>query len=73
MQDDPSSVIPGFFNSVADLCCQSKNDWYRIYLIRKICNLHGVEHVQKLVPQEEFSWLFPEKILELVCFSCFTS
>ncbi|KAF4115229.1 hypothetical protein G5714_002718 [Onychostoma macrolepis] len=64
-QDDPSSVIPGFLNSVTDLCSQSSNDWYRVYLIRKICSLHGVEYVQKLLPQKEFRWLFPEEVLSL--------
>ncbi|XP_016116503.1 E3 ubiquitin-protein ligase rnf213-alpha-like, partial [Sinocyclocheilus grahami] len=64
-QDDLSSVTSAFLNSVDDLCCQSSNDWYRVYLIRKICSLHGIEYVQKLLPQEGFKWLFPQKILEL--------
>ncbi|XP_059403390.1 E3 ubiquitin-protein ligase rnf213-alpha-like [Carassius carassius] len=64
-QDDPSSVTSAFLNSVADLCCQSRNDWYRVYLIRKICSFHGIEYVQQLLPQEEFKWMFPQKILEL--------
>ncbi|XP_026120794.1 E3 ubiquitin-protein ligase rnf213-alpha-like [Carassius auratus] len=64
-QDDPSSVTSAFLNSVDDLCCQSSNDWYRVYLIRKICSLHGVEYVQKLLPQEEFKWLFPQEILDM--------
>ncbi|XP_042587954.1 E3 ubiquitin-protein ligase rnf213-alpha-like isoform X2 [Cyprinus carpio] len=64
-QDDPSSVTSAFLNSVVDLCCQSRNDWYRVYLIRKICTLHGIEYVQKLLPQEGFRWLFPQEILEL--------
>uniref|UniRef100_A0A8C1YEU9 RING-type E3 ubiquitin transferase n=1 Tax=Cyprinus carpio TaxID=7962 RepID=A0A8C1YEU9_CYPCA len=42
-----------------------RNDWYRVYLIRKICSLHGIEYVQKLLPQEGFRWLFPQEILEL--------
>ncbi|ROL47362.1 E3 ubiquitin-protein ligase rnf213-alpha [Anabarilius grahami] len=66
-QDDHSSVIPEFLNRVVDLCCQSRNDWYRVYLIRKICSLHGIEYVQKLLPQKEFRWLFPQEILESDC------
>ncbi|XDV14216.1 hypothetical protein PO909_002393 [Leuciscus waleckii] len=53
-----------FLKSVVNLCCRSRNDWYRVYLIRKICSLHGVEYVQKLLPQESFRWLFPQEILE---------
>ncbi|XP_077086723.1 E3 ubiquitin-protein ligase rnf213-alpha [Siphateles boraxobius] len=53
-----------FLKSVVDLCCRSRNDWYRVYLIRKICSLHGVEYVQKLLPQDRFRWLFPQEILE---------
>lgn len=69
VRDDPLALSPEFFNSVVDLCCRSGNDWYRVYLIRKICSLHGVEYVQKLLPQEEFRWLFPREILQSVGFS----
>ncbi|XP_026134867.1 E3 ubiquitin-protein ligase rnf213-alpha-like isoform X3 [Carassius auratus] len=62
--DDASAAGTVFLRSVVDLCCRSRNDWYRVYLIRKICSLHGVEHVQKLLPQEGFRWLFPQEILE---------
>ncbi|KAF4115423.1 E3 ubiquitin-protein ligase rnf213-alpha isoform X2 [Onychostoma macrolepis] len=62
--DDPSAFIPPFLDSVVSLCCQIRNDWYRVYLIRKICSLHGVEYVQKLLTQEGFKWLFPQEILE---------
>ncbi|XP_016115585.1 E3 ubiquitin-protein ligase rnf213-alpha-like, partial [Sinocyclocheilus grahami] len=64
-QDDPPSITSVFLNSVNDLCCQSSNDWYRVYLIRKICSLHGVEYVQKLLSQKEFRWLFPQEILNM--------
>ncbi|KAI9999585.1 hypothetical protein NQD34_018379 [Periophthalmus magnuspinnatus] len=53
-----------FLKSVKHLCTQSKNDWYRIYLIRKIGTQHGVEHVQSLLKVHQMSWLFPEEILQ---------
>ncbi|XP_061079146.1 E3 ubiquitin-protein ligase rnf213-alpha [Conger conger] len=56
--------ILAFLGSVANLCVQSKNDWYRIYLIRKVCSLQGVEFVQKLQTMAKFKWLFPEEILQ---------
>ncbi|XP_056587886.1 E3 ubiquitin-protein ligase rnf213-alpha-like [Triplophysa dalaica] len=61
---DDLASSPEFYKSVVDLCCRSGNDWFRVYLIRKICSLHGVEYVQKLLPQKEFRWLFPQEILE---------
>ncbi|RXN29563.1 E3 ubiquitin-protein ligase RNF213-alpha-like protein [Labeo rohita] len=64
VHDAHSAFIRPFLDSVIDLCSQSRNDWYRVYLIRKICSLHGVEYVQKLLPQEGFKWLFPQEILE---------
>ncbi|XP_016375895.1 E3 ubiquitin-protein ligase rnf213-alpha-like, partial [Sinocyclocheilus rhinocerous] len=44
---------------------RSSNDWYRVYLIRKICSLHGVDYVQKLLSQKEFKWLFPQEVLNM--------
>ncbi|XP_054875809.1 E3 ubiquitin-protein ligase rnf213-alpha-like [Poeciliopsis prolifica] len=51
-----------FQNMVKRLCEDSGNDWYRVYLIRKISELQGVEQVQSLAKETEFSWLFPEEI-----------
>ncbi|KAM4716889.1 E3 ubiquitin-protein ligase rnf213-alpha-like [Anableps anableps] len=51
-----------FLDSVVNLCRRSGNDWYRVYLIRKICSQHGVEFVQKLLRQRQMSWLFPEEV-----------
>ncbi|KAI4872372.1 hypothetical protein NFI96_033639 [Prochilodus magdalenae] len=51
-----------FLATVTELCKNSTNDWYRVYLIRRICSLQGVEVVQNM--KEEFSWLFPQEILQ---------
>ncbi|XP_071342169.1 E3 ubiquitin-protein ligase rnf213-alpha-like isoform X2 [Trachinotus anak] len=51
-----------FLNMVIKLCEDSGNDWYRVYLIRKLSQRHGVEHIQMLVKQQNFSWLFPTEI-----------
>lgn len=55
-----------FMTSVRDLCRRSGNDWYRIYLVRKICRQYGVEFVQKLLRVDEVRWLFPDKVLHQV-------
>ncbi|XP_013865501.1 E3 ubiquitin-protein ligase RNF213 [Austrofundulus limnaeus] len=51
-----------FLDCVVNLCRKSGNDWYRVYLIRKICSQHGVEYVMKLLKRDQIRWLFPEEI-----------
>ncbi|XP_059197009.1 E3 ubiquitin-protein ligase rnf213-alpha-like [Centropristis striata] len=51
-----------FLNKVMKFCEDSGNDWYRVYLIRKLSEWQGVESVQTLVKQTNFSWLFPAEI-----------
>lgn len=60
-----------FLTSVVNLCIRSGNNWYRVYLIRKICSQHGVEFVLKLLSAEATRWLFPEEVLQKV--NLFTS
>ncbi|KAK7939807.1 hypothetical protein WMY93_003133 [Mugilogobius chulae] len=57
-------AVGAFLESVKAFCTLSKNNWYRVYLIRKIGNQHGVEHVQNLLKVQQMSWLFPEEILQ---------
>ncbi|XP_061567178.1 E3 ubiquitin-protein ligase rnf213-alpha [Cololabis saira] len=53
-----------FLETVVNLCRRSGNDWYRVYLIRKICSQHGVEFVLKLLKQDQMRWLFPEELVQ---------
>ncbi|KAM3598560.1 uncharacterized protein V6R79_019582 [Siganus canaliculatus] len=53
-----------FLTSVANLCRRSGNNWYRVYLIRKICSQHGVDFVLKLLSADAVQWLFPEEICQ---------
>uniref|UniRef100_A0A8B9GXZ7 RING-type E3 ubiquitin transferase n=1 Tax=Astyanax mexicanus TaxID=7994 RepID=A0A8B9GXZ7_ASTMX len=55
-----------FLDTVMELCEKSQNDWYRVYLIRKLCSLQGVEVVQNMRKDAKFQWLFPEEILQQV-------
>lgn len=61
--------MAAFLTSVIRLCEHSGNDWYRVYLIRKICSLKGVDHVQNLLCEDQFMWLFPQVVLQMVGFS----
>ncbi|XP_028310203.1 E3 ubiquitin-protein ligase rnf213-alpha [Gouania willdenowi] len=58
------SGISTFLTSVKNLCSHSGNDWYRVYLIRKICCQQGVEVVLKLAKEKEIHWLFPKEVLQ---------
>ncbi|XP_026862579.2 E3 ubiquitin-protein ligase rnf213-alpha [Electrophorus electricus] len=53
-----------FLRSVVDLC-ESGNDWYRVYLIRKVCSISGVEYVQKHLYEQQYAWMFPQEILQM--------
>ncbi|XP_058845819.1 E3 ubiquitin-protein ligase rnf213-alpha-like isoform X2 [Acipenser ruthenus] len=62
--------IPGgqqkseFLKSIKQLCEGSGNDWYRIYLARKICHQQGMEFVQQLLNNMHFRWMFPDEIVQ---------
>ncbi|KAL3987051.1 centrosome and spindle pole-associated protein 1 [Sarotherodon galilaeus] len=51
-----------FLTSVIDLCRRSGNDWYRVYLIRKMCSQFGVEFVKKLLKSDQMTWIFPKEV-----------
>ncbi|XP_069558951.1 E3 ubiquitin-protein ligase rnf213-alpha [Brachyistius frenatus] len=63
-QEGGQSGTAAFHTSVVNLCKRSGNDWYRVYLIRKICSQHGVEFVLKLLRVDQMSWLFPDEVLQ---------
>ncbi|XP_068575114.1 E3 ubiquitin-protein ligase rnf213-alpha isoform X2 [Cebidichthys violaceus] len=63
-QETGQSGTTAFLTSAVNLCRRSGNDWYRVYLIRKICSQHGVEFVLKLLKVDEMRWLFPEEVLQ---------
>ncbi|XP_019201510.1 E3 ubiquitin-protein ligase rnf213-alpha isoform X1 [Oreochromis niloticus] len=62
----PGNNVPDraedFLNMVIKLCEDSGNDWYRVYLIRKLSESQGVEYVQTMMKNPEFFWIFPEEI-----------
>ncbi|XP_041751484.2 E3 ubiquitin-protein ligase rnf213-alpha-like [Coregonus clupeaformis] len=61
--ENPQDVVKEFLWAVMILCEESKNDWYRVYLIRNISSQQGVECVQRMLKDtEKYRWLFPEEI-----------
>ncbi|XP_061604346.1 E3 ubiquitin-protein ligase rnf213-alpha isoform X4 [Phyllopteryx taeniolatus] len=53
-----------FLESVANLCNRSGNNWYRVYLVRKIISQRGVEFAFELLKMDDKHWLFPEEVLK---------
>ncbi|KAG8579470.1 hypothetical protein GDO81_010907 [Engystomops pustulosus] len=53
-----------YLHSVKTLCSMSGNDWYRIFLIRTLANLDGVDAVRGLFKDPKYAWLFPHGILQ---------
>ncbi|XP_072560845.1 E3 ubiquitin-protein ligase rnf213-alpha isoform X2 [Paramormyrops kingsleyae] len=64
VNEEARAATPALLSSVVDLCNRSRNDWYRVYLIRKLCSQRGAEFVQKLLKVPDFRWLFPDEILK---------
>ncbi|KAG7242861.1 hypothetical protein INR49_018116 [Caranx melampygus] len=58
------SGTTAFLTSVVNLCKRSGNNWYRVYLIRKICSQDGVDFVLKLLKKDQMRWLFPDEALQ---------
>lgn len=55
-----------FLDSVEALCRKSGNEWYRVYLIRKVGSQCGVDFVSKLLKVDAVQWLFPQEVLQKV-------
>lgn len=55
-----------YLRQVEDFCTQVKNDWYRVYLVRKLTSQRGMEFVQSLSRQgHPAHWVFPPQVLAL--------
>uniref|UniRef100_A0A8B9Q3T4 RING-type E3 ubiquitin transferase n=1 Tax=Apteryx owenii TaxID=8824 RepID=A0A8B9Q3T4_APTOW len=62
-----------YLANVRTFCSLTKNDWHRVYLVRKIANQYGMEFAQKLVMETQFNWVFPVEILQQVKKSVFSN
>lgn len=63
------SGTTAFLANVVNLCKRSGNNWYRVYLIRKICSQDGVDFVLKLLKKDQMRWIFPDEALQKVKYS----
>uniref|UniRef100_A0A663EII0 RING-type E3 ubiquitin transferase n=1 Tax=Aquila chrysaetos chrysaetos TaxID=223781 RepID=A0A663EII0_AQUCH len=53
-----------YLANVRVFCSLAKNNWHRVYLVRKIASQYGMEFAQKLVTEAQFNWVFPVEILQ---------
>ncbi|XP_057214799.1 E3 ubiquitin-protein ligase rnf213-beta-like isoform X2 [Triplophysa rosa] len=50
---------------VKAVCEYCDNDWYRIYLLRALDRLAGMDCLQMLINSTDYIWIFPAEILRL--------
>ncbi|XP_067403324.1 E3 ubiquitin-protein ligase RNF213 isoform X3 [Emydura macquarii macquarii] len=53
-----------YLQKVMRFCKLAGNDWYRVYLVRKLTNQYGMEFAQKLSNERQFQWVFPAEIIQ---------
>ncbi|XP_078510203.1 E3 ubiquitin-protein ligase RNF213 isoform X2 [Lissotriton helveticus] len=53
-----------FLKEIELFCKKASNDWFLIYLVRKLANQYGMEFVQKLSKDVLYHWMFPAEIIE---------
>ncbi|XP_023412590.2 E3 ubiquitin-protein ligase RNF213 isoform X4 [Loxodonta africana] len=53
-----------YLRQVEHFCTQSKNDWFRVYLVRKLTSQHTMEFVQSLAKRgHPAQWVFPKEVI----------
>ncbi|XP_077022284.1 E3 ubiquitin-protein ligase RNF213 isoform X2 [Tamandua tetradactyla] len=53
-----------YLRQVEGFCTQAKNDWYHVYLVRRLTNQYGMEFVQSLSKQgHPCQWVFPKEVI----------
>lgn len=51
-----------FLQQVERFCRQGRNDWHRVYLVRKLASQRGMEWVQRLCGQgQPARWVLPQE------------
>uniref|UniRef100_A0A8C8S421 RING-type E3 ubiquitin transferase n=1 Tax=Pelusios castaneus TaxID=367368 RepID=A0A8C8S421_9SAUR len=53
-----------YLQKVMGFCRLAGNDWYRVYLVRKLANQYGMEFAQQLSCESQFHWIFPPEIIQ---------
>ncbi|CAK6438595.1 unnamed protein product [Pipistrellus nathusii] len=60
----PAEARRRFLQQVERFCTQSENDWYRVYLVRRLASRQGLEFVQSFLQAgHPAQWVFPHEVL----------
>ena len=54
-----------YLQQVKAVCEYSGNDWLRVYLLRALHRLSGVDHILTLMNNPAWRWLFPAALVRL--------
>ncbi|KAG3268325.1 hypothetical protein H1C71_021321 [Ictidomys tridecemlineatus] len=53
-----------YLRHVEQFCTRAGNDWHRVYLVRRLASLRGMEFVQGLSRQgRQYQWVFPKGVI----------
>ena len=53
-----------YLQQVERFCARVQNDWYRVYLVRKLTSQQGMEFVQSLSKEgHPAHWVFPKEVI----------
>ncbi|XP_076693046.2 E3 ubiquitin-protein ligase RNF213-like [Callospermophilus lateralis] len=54
----------GYLRHVQQFCTQAENDWHRVYLVRRLASLRGMEFVKSLSREgHRCQWVFPKGVI----------
>ncbi|KAM6245288.1 E3 ubiquitin-protein ligase RNF213 [Porphyrio hochstetteri] len=65
-EQDQAEEKQRYLRNVRAFCSLARNNWHRVYLVRKIASQYGMEFAQKLVTDTQFNWVFPVEILQQI-------
>ncbi|XP_006869704.1 PREDICTED: E3 ubiquitin-protein ligase RNF213 [Chrysochloris asiatica] len=53
-----------YLQQVQHFCIKAKNDWFRVYLVRRLANQHTMEFVQRFARRgHPAQWVFPKEVI----------
>lgn len=62
---EPTKDQHQYLRQVELFCTQVQNDWYRVYLVRKLASQQGLEFVQSFSRlHHPARWVFPKEVIE---------
>ncbi|XP_029109785.1 E3 ubiquitin-protein ligase rnf213-beta [Scleropages formosus] len=63
--DEMKELEQRFLGQVRAVCEYGANDWHRVYLLRAINQLEGMDCVHALMKSTQWEWVFPAEIIRL--------